>query len=218
MTSELINPSFLFNLSANFLRTTAKWDKNGVELDEKFMIPNFHAELGEGPNYADLRMAWNDDGLLISLRTAGKNRDPECDESKARGSDSLMLLIDTRNTKTIHRANRFCHQFQFSPFGSVNSSDQPFAQMLSIHRAKELPKPVEKDRIKIRSDRTNDGYQLQAFVPGDAITGWDPSEHARIGFSYFILDKELGQQTFSLGLEFPVSSDPSVWGTLELRT
>jgi hypothetical protein len=37
-----------------------------------------------------------------------------------------------------------------------------------------------------------------------------------LGFTYFIFDRELGQQFFSLGSEFPFASDPSLWGTLEL--
>jgi hypothetical protein len=47
-------------------------------------------------------------------------------------------------------------------------------------------------------------------------TGFDTEEHSRLGFSYAIVDRELGWQTFSVGPEFPIQEDPSLWGTLEL--
>ena len=39
---------------------------------------------------------------------------------------------------------------------------------------------------------------------------------ARLGFTYFVFDRELGQQYFSVGSEIPFASDPSLWGTLQL--
>ena len=57
---------------------------------------------------------------------------------------------------------------------------------------------------------------LQAFIPAAAITGYDPAEHPKLGFSYAVVDRELGWQTLSLGPEFPFVEDPSLWCTLEL--
>ena len=57
---------------------------------------------------------------------------------------------------------------------------------------------------------------LEVHIPAAAITGWDPAEHAKLGFTYAVVDQELGEQTFSCGKEFPYRDDPSVWGTLEL--
>ncbi len=60
------------------------------------------------------------------------------------------------------------------------------------------------------------GYQLSAFIPAGALTGFQPEEHPRLGFTYFLFDREFGEQSFSLGSEFPFAADPSLWGTLEL--
>ena len=48
------------------------------------------------------------------------------------------------------------------------------------------------------------------------MTGFDPEDHPRLGFSYAVTDREMGWQTFSVGPELPFISDPSLWGTLEL--
>ncbi len=52
--------------------------------------------------------------------------------------------------------------------------------------------------------------------PQLALTGFDPAEHPRIGFTYAIADREIGVHTFSCGPEFPYRDDPSLWATLEL--
>jgi hypothetical protein len=61
-----------------------------------------------------------------------------------------------------------------------------------------------------------DGYLLRAHIPARAITGFDPSEQPRLGFTYAVTDRELGWQTFTVGSEFPFPSDPTLWGSLEL--
>ena len=53
--------------------------------------------------------------------------------------------------------------------------------------------------------------------PAVTLTGFDPAEHPRIGFTYQLLDRELGLQTFSVGEGFPYQEDPSTWATLEME-
>lgn len=94
--------------------------------------------------------------------------------------------------------------------------DQPVAELVPIHRAREEPKAIAPDLIRIRSQRRSDGYLLRAGIPAAALTGFNPAEHPRLGFSYLVADRELGWQTLSVGPEFPFMSDPSLWETLEL--
>ena len=62
----------------------------------------------------------------------------------------------------------------------------------------------------------DDGYMLEALIPAEALTGFDPAEHPRLGFTYAVLDRELGEQTFGVGSPMPYQEDPSLWATLEL--
>ena len=78
------------------------------------------------------------------------------------------------------------------------------------------PQEIGDDQIQIRSENRIDGYLLFVQIPAAALTGFDPVEHPRLGFSYAVIDRELGWQTFSLGPEYPILEDPSLWGTLEL--
>ena len=67
-----------------------------------------------------------------------------------------------------------------------------------------------------RSRIQPDGYLLDAFLAAEALTGFDPREHPRLGFNYAVMDRELGEQTFSAGSPMPYQDDPSLWVTLEL--
>jgi hypothetical protein len=217
MSSEpLISPPLLFRWSVPCLKSTQAWSKSGIELGPEHQIPSFHAELAGGPQFAELRVAWNNEGLLLNLRVTGKKQALWCRDSRLDDSDGLSLWIATRDIQNIHRASRFCHRFIFLPAGGGELLANPIAQLVAINRSREDPKAIPRGTLKIRSEKRVDGYLLQAWIPAAALTGFDPQEHPRMGIYYAITDRELGWQTFSLGAEYPFASDPSLWGSLEL--
>lgn len=96
--------------------------------------------------------------------------------------------------------------------------DQPVATLVDINRARENPREIANDVLKVRSEKRVDGYILEAHVPSTALTGFEPNESDRLGFNYAVTDRELGWQSLAVGPEFPVLEDPSLWGTLEFAT
>jgi len=112
---QLIDPNFLFRFSVPCLCHKGSWTEKGIQLSKKYLIPSF-GELLQRRIFADLRIAWNEDGLLITLRVSGKKNRPWCRSTRIEESDGLQVWIDTRDTHTIHRAGRFCHRFAFLPF------------------------------------------------------------------------------------------------------
>ena len=216
MFETLVAPAFLFKYSAPCYYREKLWTGGGVELDEKYSLPFFGQLEGKKP-YADLRVAWNEEGLAFNVRVEGKKQPPWCRDSRIDDSDGLQLFIDTRNTQNIHRAGRFCHRFAFLPIGAGRKLDEPVAMLLAINRAKESPREIETGALKVRCQRLPDGYSLEGFIPTAALTGYSPADQPAIGFSYAVIDRELGWQTFSVGPELPFVEDPSLWGTLELR-
>jgi len=166
------------------------------------------------------------------VRVQGKRQPPWCRESRPEDSDSFQVWIDTRDVHNVHRAGRFCHRFVFLPTGGGGKGGQaPFAgkkkgacppfspamaEWLPINRAREQPHPIPAGLLKARCRHCADGYLLEALIPAEALTGFDPAEHPRLGFAYAIVDRELGQQTFGVGSPMPYQEDPSLWATLEL--
>jgi hypothetical protein len=212
----LLAPTFLFRFAAPCRYAKDISAANPGPLGEAYRLPCF-AELDERNSFADIRLAWNEAGLAVNLKVDGKKQAPWCRDNKIEDSDGLQIWIDTRDTKTVHRAGRFCHRFAILPVGSGRNLDQPTVKLLAINRARESPREIHERQLVARSKRFAGGYELEAFLPAEALTGYDPSEHPKLGFSYAVLDRELGTQTFTIGPEFStVTEDPSLWGTLEL--
>jgi hypothetical protein len=212
----LLAPTFLFHFSAPCRRAEVLWPaRDAPLLGDECRLPNF-GELDGRRLFADLRMAWNEDGMGVEMRVTGKAQAPWCRETRVEDSDGLQLWLDTRDARNVHRANRFCHRFVFLPAGGGPRGEQPVAAMLPINRARELPKPVEPKQLRLASSGSADGYLLRVLIPATALTGYDPSDHPRMGLAYAVLDRELEWQTFPVGPEFPFFEDPSLWGTLEL--
>jgi len=210
----LLPARFLFRLAAPCRYKSPLWTPDGAALDEKFRLIDF-AEL-EGQPSADFRAAWNEVGLAVAVRVEGKRQPPWCRASRSEDSDGVQVWIDTRDVHNVHRAGRFCHRFLFLPGGGGQRLDEPVAQWLPIHRAREQPRAIHPDQLQVRSEKRISGYLLEAFLPAEALTGFDPQEHPRLGFTYAVVDRELGERTFGVGSPLPYQEDPSLWATLEL--
>ncbi len=215
MSQPLIDSTFLFNFSTPCLYRSPLWNAKGVELPTANLIPCF-GELEGKEIFAELRAAWSEKGLLFDLTVRGKRQIPWCRDSRLLDSDGLQIWIDTRDTHNIHRATRFCHQFLFLPMGSGRRGDEPVATMMKVNRAREESRTLNAAKMPVVSNRTTDGYRMSVHIPAVCLTGFDPSEHHQLGFMYMVHDRELGVQTFSMGPEFPVTEDPSTWGSLQL--
>lgn len=215
MPDQLLPPRFLFRFAAPCRYVKAAWEAKGVQLPEECVLPSF-AGLDDAPDSGEVRVGWNEAGLIFNARVSGKKQLPWCRDNQMDESDGLHLWIDTRDTHNVHRASRFCHRFVFLPAGGGPRRDQPCVGQLAIHLAREQAKPARTDQVQIRAERRVDGYVIEAFIEAAGLTGFDPSEHPRLGFTFAILDRERGEQTFGPGSEFRYQEDPSVWGTLEL--
>jgi hypothetical protein len=215
MSESLLSPAALFRFSAACRHSVKLWTVAGAPLDAGFQIPCF-AQLSGARPFAELRMAWNAEGLAFWLEVRGKEQAPWCRPTRVEDSDGLQFWIDTRDTHNVHRASRYCHRFIFMPSGAGRGLNDPAGQLLAINRCREMPKPVDARHLRAHSEKRPGGYVLQGAIPGAVLTGWDPVEHGRLGFTYAVIDRELGTQTFSVGPEFPFDEDPSLWGTLEL--
>lgn len=213
---SLLPARFLFRFTVPCRHADTLWsDKNGAELDAGFRLVGL-SELETGTPWADVRAAWNKDGLAFSIRVQGKKMAPWCRINRIDDSDSVHLWIDTRDVHNVHRASRFCHRFVALPFGSGARADLPFIQWMPIHRARDNPNMIDDGLLRAHSQKRIDGYVLDLLIPAAALTGFDPAEHPRLGFHYAVADRELGEQTFAAGSPMPYREDPSLWATIEL--
>lgn len=186
-----------------------------LDLPEDCRLDNF-AAMDERTNFANVRVAWNGEGFAIQAEVKGKDQPAQGDSSRPRGSDGLTLWLDTRDSRTSHRASRFCHQFHFLPTGGGPEHEEPCVLQTKINRALADAPQADISAIPFRCHSRKSGYRLEAFLPVAVLHGFDPEQHARWGIYYSLRDQELGEQVLSVGPEFPYWEDPSLWSVLEL--
>jgi hypothetical protein len=215
MPESLLPTRFLFRFSLPCLRRDPLWTKSGAGLDERYRLASL-SELDDRPAWADVRAAWSEAGLVFAARVEGKRQPPWCRATRPEDSDGLQLWIDTRDVHNVHRAGRFCHRLIFLPIGGGRQLDEPVSAWLPINRSREQPRPILTSQLQVRSEKRVNGYVMEAFIPAAVLTGFDPQEHPRLGFAYAVIDRELGEQTLTVGSPMPYQEDPSLWATLEL--
>jgi hypothetical protein len=186
-----------------------------IDLPESCRIDNL-AGIDGTKNFADVRIAWNEHGVGFQAQVRGKEQLLQCDAAKPKLSDGVTLWIDTRDSRAGHRASRTCHQFHFLPTGGGTDKDEPAFVPSKIHRALQDASLAPASAVPFRCEMTKGGYRVEAFLSSAALTGFDPEEHPRLGLFYAVRDSELGEQTLSIGHEFPYGEDPSLWEVLEL--
>jgi hypothetical protein len=215
MSEPLLPKRFLFRFSMPCRFRDPLWTPKGELLDDSFRLTSF-AELEQRGGNADVRAAWSEAGIAFTVVVGGKRQPPWCRDSRVEDSDGVQFWIDTRDVHDVHRASRFCHRFFFLPTGGGQRLDQPVGVWMPIHRAKDDPRQIKPGMLKARSEVLRGGYRLDVLLPAEALTGYDPHEHPRLGFTYAVIDRELGEQTLGPGTPMPYQEDPSLWSTLEL--
>ena len=215
MADSLLPKRFLFRFSAPCWHHEPLWTNRGADLDAKYRLVSL-AELEDRASAVDFRVAWSEGGLSFSLLVQGKRQAPWCRANRPEESEGLQVWIDTRDVHNVHRASRFCHWFIALPFGGGGRADQPLVQWMPIPRARDNPGGIAEGLLQARSERLPGGYRLDVLLPAASLTGYEPAEHPRLGFTYAVIDRELGEQTLSAGAPLPYREDPSLWATLEL--
>jgi hypothetical protein len=137
-------------------------DERLLDLSDEYRIDNYAAIDGE-KNFADVCLAWNEQGIGLQAEVRGKLQLPAGNPERPRGSDGVTLWLDTRDARTSHRGSRYCHQFHFLATGGGPEHDEPAFVQAKINRALEdAPWP----RPAARSTRS---------TPRRAATSWKHS-------------------------------------------
>lgn len=215
---SLIPPNFLFRMSYPCLHVAGfprKSKDDILALPDKCVLPD-SMRLMEKPGFAEVRTAWNEAGLGFEVRVKGKDRPVRGEVGKYRNSDGISVWLDTRSARESHRASRFCHHFYFLAGGAGDDLESATAGQTKIHRALADAPLCNPEKLRVKKENIKGGYRLECFIPAEALHGFDIELNRQFGFFYAVRDSELGEQTLSLGPEFPYAEDPSLWQFLEL--
>jgi hypothetical protein len=173
--------------------------------------------LDGGERWAEVRMGWNTLGLGITVIATGVTAQ-QLAERRPDGFAVAQFWIDTRDTRNVSRATKFCHRFnvRIDRSGSRGSFDVQVAQRPIARAVADAP-ISRSDDIPVRVELSRASWLLELFLPSQVLNGFDPDTNRRLGFAYQIADFVRDDQFFGVGRDFPVGENPSLWSTLELR-
>ena len=211
----LVNPASLFRLRLSCPWRERLWPPAKGRLDTSCQLPGL-ASLAGVPNLLELVVGWNEAGLGIRASIKGLSGSRWCQPAKPEDSDGLHLWIATRPTGDSHRAGRFCRRLALLPTGGGRQAEEPVAVAAQIPRASEPAAPLPEKAVLLEARNSPSGWQLDAFITGAALPGWDPDESPRLGFFAAAVDRRLGKLPCFAPPEFPWESDPTTWAELQL--
>jgi hypothetical protein len=217
-TDELpsIDPNMIIKIRLKAHRVERTFTQRLEPLPDESVMPCLSSELAGHAKFAQVRIAIGKDALFFQLDVQGKRQLPWCRDSRLEDSDGLHFWIDTRNSKDVQRATRYCHRFGFLPMGSGPRADMPTVGWTPIEHARDQPPQPPRELMSIRSRITEGRYRLVASLHFDALYGLDPRDFPIVGCYFCVLDRELGCQSLTLQPDWPVLENPNLWAQLVL--
>lgn len=204
-----------FNIAVpcKYRKTKPRIDGILKDWQKKFLLPDMVAVDGRNA-FADVYLSWNEAGIYLAMEVKGKANPITVEENQFWTADCLEVWLDMRDARAMHHAGRYCHQFVFLP--PAGSKGKPLARQVDITRGPTKGQMHEPAGITVAFNKTETGYTLEAAISADALQGFDPVEHPRLGFTYHINDTHLGAQYWSIDKRFRFMDNPSMWGTVIL--
>lgn len=218
MAALLLPPPFWFRLALacprvdDLPRTGKRAGRLDLPESGKLVAP----ALWEGRQpFAEIRAAWNPRGLALAVEVVGKpGRIPRVPADRD-FRDGVTIWIDTRDTRDVHRATRYCHQFTAS-IDASGSGPAVELEARPIARAMAHPPRTPLEAVQRRVEVLRAGWTLELFFGAESLHGFDPDTSRRLGLMVQVIDPLQGEQFLGVGREFPIDTDPSLWATLEL--
>ena len=81
-----------------------------LDLPEVCTLPDL-AALDGRTSWATVRVGWNPQGLGIAILAVGRAGQATVEPERPEGFADVDFWIDTRDTRNVSRATRFCHRF-----------------------------------------------------------------------------------------------------------
>ncbi len=220
MTRALLPQAFWFKIAASCTRLDEmpRPDdrKRLLDLPSSCALPD-GARLEGLTSWAEVRIAWNALGLGIAVIAAGVS-DMQLVPDRPEGFADVQFWVNTRDTRNVSRATRFCHRFS-APIRIRGTGRKLEVEVVQRPIARAVADaPMSKPGlIQSRGELTRSGWMLEVFLPAQALSGFDPETNRRLGFAYQVSDHVRSDQFLGVGRDFPIGENPSLWSTLELR-
>ncbi|MFO0908928.1 MAG: hypothetical protein U0794_11310 [Isosphaeraceae bacterium] len=214
-TTQLLPQAFWFRFATRCARVEPLPKKSG-DLPESCRLLEASRLDGKTP-WAEVRTAWNPAGLAVEVTAEGDLHALGSNDTPDSLSYGLRVWVDTRDTRDVSRATRFCHRFETTLVkGKGKSALTVTAQQRPIARAVADAPICKPEEIVATAEKLPKGWRLSLWLPASVMHGFDPDTNRRLGFAYEVRAPDRDPQYFGVGRDFPIGENPSLWSTLEL--
>lgn len=204
------DPAWLFDLGFTVKRWSRAVDRQSPQswdLGPAHRLPSFK-ELSEPGDASQTWMAWTDSEILLQVRLphTAQMWTPDLNVS-------FDFLIDTRRSLGIHRANGYCHLYQFrtrQPYFAPFENKVIEARPSLITRAKAIPGYAQANQVRGWITCAPGFLDLKVVIPYVSLAGCDPVEFPEWGVTWVASDN---RKRFSLARDslYTPLDDPSLW-------
>lgn len=217
--NQIIPPSFAFRFAFPVPRTDGipRRGKRLLKLTDEHRLFRPGVDCSTESSPVSVFCGWNAGGLGFAVEVHGKQHPPVSNPDRPDETDAFQLWLHTRSARSIHRANRLCHQFCVLPNGSGGDGLQPLVRQLPVPRASEDAPISPPESFRASTESLSDGYRLEFWLPAGTLNGFNPEDSPQLGFYWMLRDAELGDVCLTVDAAFPFASDPSLWETLDLQ-
>lgn len=200
---------FQFEIAIQRMPRLPRADGDPGKWTDRFLVPPL-PELDDESVFADVYWAWHEDGFAAAFDVR-QPRPLRSDPEQWWKRDGLRLCVDTRDTRDLKRATRFCHFFYLLPTGGGTNHKQPIVGFHRMSKAKDVPPKPDLSLIQTQVRVQRGGYFQEVVIPASCLNGWDPAAHPRIGVFYKVKRDDGASQHLTVTDELGWNSDPSTW-------
>jgi len=220
MSSTLLPQAFWFRVAASAPKVEGiprdGDPKSLLDLPAACTLPDL-AALDGRDSWAHVRVGWNSAGLGIVVHADGLGQNAKTPD-RPEGFANVVFWIDTRDTRNVARATRYCHRFQARlRLGRDRKGLKAEVEQRPIARALADAPIASPSLFRHRAELLKKGWRFELFLPAKALHGFDPETNRRLGFAYQVSDGEREDQFLGVGRDFPIGENPSLWSTLDLK-
>lgn len=204
-------PVHFFSLSFDCFYLSSKEivSKKGA-LGKKHLLPSSADLTGDKP-FADVSMAWNEEGLAFEITINQSYKEPAFPELAS--GDSLEIFLDTRDVKSSGYNTRFCHHFYFL----AEKIGEDMAGEITHFRGDDLHALCNPELLQLQVKHRFGSCKMYIIIPAVCLHGYEPSQFERLGFSYVINRRNGQPQHFSCSsLDYQIAQQPALWASVRL--
>ncbi len=182
------------------------------DLGEKPILIEGNSEFLDEESFSEVRAAFSEGGISLEIKVL-KSFEKAVFPDVEKG-DGFELFVDTRGIRDALIVHKYCHHFVFLP----KEVDGVIAAEVTRFKTNDKRELSKKESLKVTAQFSRSHYTMQAFIPDEALYGYDPKEYSTLRMAYIVHRGANHPNHFPKSNdELNVKDHPSLWAQVQLQ-